>query len=76
MAPAALLGTFAQRAAIRRPKRQEPGLVVRARSVRQSFHAFGYDLAELHHLLAQGRVFHDLVMDAFAVRTELFTQVA
>jgi hypothetical protein len=53
-----------------------PGLAVRARSVRQSFHAFGNDLAELHHLLAQSRVFHDVAMDAFAVRTELFTQVA
>jgi|SRR5262245_22702563 len=52
------------------------GSAVRAWSVRQSFHAFGNDLAELHHLLAQSRVIHDVAMDAFAVRTQLFTQVA
>ncbi len=49
---------------------------IRARSVRQSFHAFGNDLAELHHLLAQSRVFDNFAMDPVAVGTQLFAQVA
>jgi hypothetical protein len=43
------------------------GSAVRTRSVRQSFHAFGNDLAELHHLLAQSSVFYNIAMDAIAI---------
>ena len=52
------------------------GSAVRTRSVWQSFHALGNDLAELHHLLAQSSVFHNIAMDAIAIRTQLFTQIA
>ncbi len=52
------------------------GSAIRAWSVRQSFHAFGNDLAELHHLLAQSRVFYNFAMDPVAVGTQLFAQVA
>src|SRR6516165_11524058 len=48
---------------------------VSAWSVWQSFHAFGNDLAELHHLLAQSRIVYDVAMDAFAIGAQLFTQV-
>ena len=48
---------------------------VSAWSVWQSFHAFGNDLAELHHLLAQSRTVYDVAMDAFAIGPQLFTQV-
>jgi hypothetical protein len=51
---------------------RRPRSAGRAWSVWQSFHAFGNDLAELHHLLAQSRVFYDFAMDAIAVGTELF----
>jgi hypothetical protein len=44
--------------------------------VRQSFDAFGNDLAELHHLLAQAGVVYNFAMDAIAIGSQFFAQVA
>src|SRR5262249_7232063 len=48
---------------------------INAWSIWQPFHAFGNDLAELHHLLAQSRIVYDVAVDAFAIGAQLFTQV-
>src|SRR5262249_210564 len=48
---------------------------INAWSIWQPFHAFGNDLAELHHLLAQSRIVYDVAVDAFAIGAQRFTQV-
>lgn len=51
-AAAALAGVNGLNSVARHPVARRPRSAGRARSVWQSFHAFGNDLAELHHLLA------------------------